>query len=319
MAWAHLGFAPSAAEVVALRCPAPRLLAVGAHALVAYIPSEYGQGVTVRACCMRSGTCLWERLCAPASAGALTALRLSRCGRLLFVTCATVHVVSALDGAPAALHAAGCCLDGDAAPVAPGALAARVAGGVCRAWYKPLNKHFLALTYPEAQLDIPLLQAANEGTSALAVSPCGTVLLAAASIPRGCVLRRYRLRISPHFSREAFRDLPLPVRAAVRTMLLCVATRHLRHVDANTRAGIAEAVCAALVAALFGEQGAALRSLQAAETLRHAREAAHPGGLLARRLARQLGDADPVPRARDCPRGLIMHHRPLDADAEGSC
>ena len=322
--WAHLGLAPSAAEVVALRCPAPRLLAVGAHSLVAFLPAEAEDGVTVRAVCMRSGTCLWERLCAPASAGALVALRLSRCGRALFATCAStasVYVISALDGVPLAAHHA--VRDTDDAPSAAcnepkPPFTAQVAGGMCRAWARSQAVHQLVLTYAEPQLDIQLA-ATNEGTSALATSPCGTVLLAAASIPRGCVLRRYRLRVSPHFSREAFRDLPLRLRLAVRELLLCVGASHLRHVDANTRAGIVDAICSALVAAVFEEQSAVLRSLAVVDTLRHSREAEtlrHPGGLLGRHLARQLGDADPVPRARDCPRGLIMHHRALDVDAE---
>ena len=60
------------------------------------------------------------------------------------------------------------------------------------------------------------------------------------------------------------------------------------------------------------EQGEALRTLTVAD-VRRAREAEHPGGLLiARHLARQLDDGAQVPRARDCPRGLVMFHRALD-------
>ena len=318
--WAHLGLAPSAAEVVALRCPAPRLLAVSAHALVAYLPAEAEDGVTVRAVCLRSGTCLWERLCAPASAGALVALRLSRCGRMLFVSCASAssaYVISALDGAPLAQHLAA--RDADDAPSAHAVLlntvlSVQVAGGMCHSFAQPHLGQYVLLVDAGPQLN-KQLSVTREGTSALAASPCGTVLLSAASIPRGCVLRRYRLRVSPHFSREAFRDLPLPFRAVVRELLLCVGLSHLRHVDVNTRAGIVDAICGALCAAVFAEQGAVLRSVGGVEAMRNARENELPFGPLARRLAQQLGDADPIPRARDCPRGLIMYHRPLDAEA----
>ena len=318
--WAHLGLAPSAAEVVALRCPAPRLLAVSAHALVAYLPAEAEDGVTVRAVCLRSGTCLWERLCAPASAGALVALRLSRCGRMLFVSCASAssaYVISALDGAPLAQHLAA--RDADDAPSAHAVLlntvlSVQVAGGMCHSFAQPHLGQYVLLVDAGPQLS-QQLSVTREGTSALAVSPCGTVLLSAASIPRGCVLRRYRLRVSPHFSREAFRDLPLPFQAVVRELLLCVGLSHLRHVDVNTRAGIVDAICGALCAAVFAEQGAVLRSVGGVEAMRNARENELPFGPLARRLAQQLGDADPIPRARDCPRGLIMYHRPPDAEA----
>ena len=324
MPWAHLGLAPSAAEVTALRCPAPRLLAVSAHALVAYLPAEAKDGVTVRAVCMRSGTCLWERLCAPASAGALVALRLSRCGRTLFASCASAasaYAISALDGAPMAQHLAA--RDTDDAQSAHDALkrplSVHVAGGRCHGFFLPNIGHHVLLVYAGPFLDIQLetrpevtLSVSQEGTSALAVAPCGTVLLTAATIPRGCVLRRYRLRVSPHFSRKAFRELPLPIRAAVHELLLCVGLLHLRHVDVNTRAGIVDAICGALCAAVFAEQGAVLRSLGGVEAVRNAREDELPDGPLAQRLVRQLSDADPVPRARDCPRGLIMHHRPLD-------
>ena len=324
--WSLLGLAPSAAEVVALRCPAPRqLIAVSAHALVAFLPAESADGVVVRAVCMRSGTCRWERLCAPASAGALVALRLSRCGRVLLASCASAtspYAVSALDGAPTAAHHAA--RETDDAPSAdhegPKPLfSARVAGGECRIWCRPPTSHRMVLTYAEPVLDIQLADGTEGWPCALAISPCGTVILTAACIPRGCVLRRYRLRLSPHFSRGAFRDLPFRVRSAVRELLRCVAVSHLRNVDANTRAGIVDAICSALVALVFEEQSALLCSLASVETLRHSREAEalrHPGGLLRRRLERQLDEADPVPRARDCPRGLIMHHRPLDDDAE---
>ena len=318
--WAHLGLAPSAAEVTALRCPAPRLLAVSAHALVAYLPAEAEDGMTVRAVCMRSGTCLWERLCAPASAGALVALRLSRCGRTLFASCASAasaYAISALDGAPMAQRLAA--RDTEDAPSAHAVLlnnvlSVQVAGGMCHSFAQPHLGQYVLLVDAGPQLN-KQLSVTREGTSALAASPCGTVLLSAASIPRGCVLRRYRLRVSPHFSREAFRDLPSPFRAVVRELLLCVGSSHLRHVDVNTRAGIVDAICGALCAAVFAEQGAVLRSVGGVEAMRNARENELPFGPLARRLAQQLGDADPIPRARDCPRGLIMYHRPLDAEA----
>jgi len=302
--WAHLGLAPSAAEVVALRCPAPRVLAVSAHALVAFLPAEAADGVTLRACCMRSGTCLWERVCAPAAAGALLSLRLSQDGRSLVATCAAgVFTVSALDGAPLKSVPT----PAEVASSAPAPLGAGhtvpVLGGVCR-WQRSLTGQKLTLSCADARLDVPLL--CSYGVCTVAASPCGAVLLVAAAFPRGCVLRRFRLRVSPCFSRVGFLDLPLPIRLALREAVLCLRASLLRHVDASTFAGITDAICVALMAVVAAEQGEALQSLSL-EALRQEQEAQHPGGLLLRRLARQL-DVEPVPRARDCPRGMVLFH-----------
>jgi hypothetical protein len=308
--WAHLGLAPSAAEVVALRCAAPRFLAVSAHALVAFLPAEAADGVTLRACCMRSGTCLWERLCAPAAAGALLSLRLSQDGRSLVATCAAgVFTVSALDGAPLKSVPTPAEEDASSAPAPLDAgYTVPVLGGVCRT-QRVSTWHQLTLSYADARLNLPLL-CTSEGLCAIAVSPCGTMLLAAAAIPRGCVLRRFRLRVSPCYSRSAFRDLPLPIRLALREAVLCLRASLLRHVDASTFAGITDAICVALMAVVAAEQGEALQSLSL-KALRQEQEAQHPGGLLLRRLACQL-DVVPVPRARDCPRGMVLFHHALE-------
>ena len=116
--------------------------------------------------------------------------------------------------------------------------------------------------------------------------------------------------------RIAVRDLPRPIRLALRTAVLCLRVVLLPNVDASTFAGITDAICAALVAAVAAEQGEALQSLSL-EALRTEQEAQHRGSLLMRRLRDTRGLAlELVPRARDCPRGLVLFHQPLESDED---
>ena len=217
------------------------------------------------------------------------AFRAADPGRLLLCTLASCLVCTDAAEAPLVLSCGST------------TLVAAVARGICATETgKALTLH----TEGRGATNVHQLHAAPQETFVLgAASPCGTTLLAVAAAPRGCVLRRYRLRPAPRFHRAAIAELSPSLRAAIRAVLACVAFPRqsafalLQRLDAATRDGILDAVFDALVAAAAAEH-------DGVQTAHAGRSTASPGVHGARCEVFPL----PVPRARDCPRGLVMFH-----------
>jgi hypothetical protein len=136
----------------------------------------------------------------------------------------------------------------------------------------------------------------NEAFVSVAATPCGAALVLASAVPRGCVLRRFRVAPPAGFSRVSARIHAPALRDAFRAFLCCVFVRgstpsapHALHarLDAASRDAIVDAIFHALV-----------RS--------HADDA-DDANLLPVGVAAFVF-AVPLPRARDCSRGLIMFH-----------
>jgi hypothetical protein len=195
---------------------------------------------------------------------------------------------------------------------------ALVAGGVCR-----LGGVFASLgSHQSSTRSTRLLAGENEAFVALAVTPCGAELVLASAAPRGCVLRRFVVAPSARFSRASARIHAPALRATFRAFLCCVfvanhtppAAPHALHarLDAASRDAIIDVIFHALVRSLADDIAVAAVAARRQQELSckvpllgSYRMAAD---LRAAAAAEVVVDAVPLPRARDCARGLVMFH-----------
>ncbi len=179
--------------------------------------------------------------------------------------------------------------------LAAGGLCCAATGGAALVRHAP-QSWYSGTEEPHAHASTFLLAGACEAFVALAASPCGGVVVAAAAAPRGCVLRRFVLAPPRCFARaHGLEAHTPPLRAAVRAFLRCVASPGAAphalamRLDAASLAGILDAIFSALVAAVARDTDA---DAAAAPPL----------------LRALIVEAVPLPRARDCARGLVLFH-----------